>query len=161
MKNFVTLNLKQKVFINVVFVILMVSGVYSLFNTPVENLPPVAIGKVVITTIHYGASARDVEQLVTREIEEAIDGLENVEYVQSTSMRNVSSILIKFIDDTDYRHLYDELRLRVLNVREQLPDSVDDPIFTYLDSQDWKPVIIANLIGDLSNTQPDPAWPRS
>ena len=152
MKNFVNLNLKQKVFINVVFVILMVSGVYSLFNTPVENLPPVAIGKVVITTIHYGASARDVEQLVTREIEEAIDGLENVEYVQSTSMRNVSSILIKFIDDTDYRHLYDELRLRVLNVRAQLPDTVDDPIFTYLDSQDWKPVIIANLIGDLSNT---------
>ncbi|OQY24298.1 MAG: acriflavin resistance protein [Desulfobacteraceae bacterium 4572_35.2] len=151
MKNFINLSLKQTVFINVVFIILMVGGVYSVFHTPVENLPPVAIGKVFITTVHYGASAEDVEQLVTREIEDAIDGLEHVEYVQSTSMRNVSSILVKFIDDTDYRHLYDELRLRVLNMRNELPDEVDDPIFTYLDSQEWKPVIVANLVGELSN----------
>lgn len=151
MKNFINLTIKQKVFINVVFVILMVGGVYSVFHTPVENLPPVAIGKVFITTVHYGASAEDVEQLVTREIEDAIDGLESVEYIQSTSMRNVSSILVKFIDDSDYRHLYDELRLRVLNIRSQLPDAVDDPIFTYLDSQEWKPVIVANLVGELSN----------
>ena len=151
MKNFVNLSLKQTVFINVVFIILMVGGIYSVFHTPVENLPPVAIGKVFITTVHYGASAEDVEQLVTREIEEAIDGLESVEYVQSTSMRNVSSVLVKFIDDTDYRHLYDELRLRVLNIRNELPQEVDDPIFTYLDSQEWKPVIVANLIGELSN----------
>jgi len=150
-KNFVNLSLKQTVFINVVFIILMVGGIYSVFHTPVENLPPVAIGKVFITTVHYGASAEDVEQLVTREIEEAIDGLESVEYVQSTSMRNVSSVLVKFIDDTDYRHLYDELRLRVLNIRNELPQEVDDPIFTYLDSQEWKPVIVANLIGELSN----------
>jgi HAE1 family hydrophobic/amphiphilic exporter-1 len=150
-KNFVNLSLKQTVFINVVFIILMVGGVYSVFHTPVENLPPVAIGKVFITTVHYGASAEDVEQLVTREIEDAIDGLEHVEYVQSTSMRNVSSILVKFIDDTDYRHLYDELRLRVLNMRNELPAEVDDPIFTYLDSQEWKPVIVANLVGELSN----------
>ncbi len=148
MKNFVNFTLKQTVFVNVVFVILMVAGVYSVFNTPVENLPPVAIGKVFITTVDYGASAADVEQLVTREIEDAIDGLEQVEYVQSTSMRNVSSVLVKFIDDSDYRHLYDELRLRVLNIRSQLPDNVDDPIFTYLDSQSWKPVIIANLVAN-------------
>ncbi|MDY0189582.1 MAG: efflux RND transporter permease subunit [Desulfuromonas sp.] len=148
MKNFVNFTLKQTVFINVIFVILMVAGVYSVFNTPVENLPPVSIGKVFITTVDYGASAADIEQLVTREIEDAIDGLEQVEYVQSTSMRNVSSVLVKFIDDSDYRHLYDELRLRVLNIRSQLPDNVDDPIFTYLDSQSWKPVIIANLVAD-------------
>jgi len=145
-KNFVTFTIKQKVFINVIFIILMLAGIYSVFHTPVENLPPVSIGKVFITTIDYGASAADVEQLVTREIEDAIDGLENVEYVQSISMRNVSSVLVKFIDDSDYRHLYDELRLRVLNIRSQLPDSVDDPIFTYLDSQSWKPVITANIV---------------
>ncbi|MCD6527950.1 MAG: efflux RND transporter permease subunit [Desulfuromonas sp.] len=155
MKNFINLTIKQTVFINVVFIILMVGGVYSVFHTPVENLPPVAIGKVFITTVHYGASAEDIEQLVTREIEDAIDGLESVEYVQSTSMRNVSSILVKFIDDSDYRHLYDELRLRVLNIRNELPENVDDPIFIYLDSQEWKPVIVANLTAttasDLSN----------
>ncbi|MBN2645680.1 MAG: efflux RND transporter permease subunit [Desulfuromonadaceae bacterium] len=151
MRNLVRFTLKQAVFINIVFVILMVGGVYALLTTPVENLPPVDIGKVFITTVYYGASAEDVEQLVTREIEDALEGLENVEYIQSRSMRNVSSVLLKFEDDTDYRTLYDELRLRVLNIRNQLPQAVDDPVFTYLDTKTWIPVIVANITGELSN----------
>ena len=151
MRNLVSFTLKQAVFINIVFVILMTAGIYSMLTTPMENLPPVAIGKVFINTVYYGASADDVEQLVTREIEDALDDLENVEYIQSSSMRNVSSILVKFIDDTDYLHLYNELRLRILNIRAQLPEAVDDPVFTYLDTKSWIPVIIANVSGELPN----------
>lgn len=151
MRAFVRFTLKQTVFINVVFVILTVAGIFSLLTTPVENMPPVDIGKVFITTIYYGASADDVEKLVTNEIEDAIDGLENVEYVQSRSMRNTSTVEVKFLDDTDYRRQYDELRFRILNIRSQLPDDVDDPIFTYIDTKVWIPVIVVNLVGDLSN----------
>ena len=50
MKSFVRFTLKQTVFINVVFVILSVAGVYCLLTTPVEKFPPVDIGKVFITT---------------------------------------------------------------------------------------------------------------
>lgn len=147
----VRFTLKQSVFINIVFVILMVSGVYSLLTTPVENLPPVDIGKVMITTVYYGANAEDVEQLVTREIEDALDDLDNVEYIQSNSLRNVSSVLVKFLDDTDYQNQYDELRFRVLNIRSQLPATVDDPLFTYIDTKTWIPVIVANLSAELPN----------
>ncbi len=112
MKTFVRFTLKQTVFINVIFVILSVAGVYSLLNTPVENMPPVDIGKVFITTIYYGASADDVENLVTNEIEDALDGLENVEYIQSRSRRNASTVEVKFLDDTHYQGQYDELRYR-------------------------------------------------
>ena len=69
MKPVVKYSLKQVVFINVIFVLLIVSGVFCLFTTPVENMPPVVIGKVFITTIYHGASADDVEQLVTTKIE--------------------------------------------------------------------------------------------
>ncbi len=151
MKNLVKFTLKQTVFINVVFVILTVAGIYSLLDTPVENMPPVDIGKVFITTIYYGASADDVENLVTNEIEDALDGLENVEYIQSRSRRNASSVEVKFLDDTDYQEQYDELRYRILNIRGKLPQGVDDPIFTYIDTKVWIPVIVVNLMGDLSN----------
>ncbi len=151
MKTFVRFTLKQTVFINVIFVIFSVAGVYSLLNTPVENMPPVDIGKVFITTIYYGASADDVENLVTNEIEDALDGLENVEYIQSRSRRNASSVEVKFLDDTDYQGQYDELRYRILNIRNKLPQGTDDPIFTYIDTKVWIPVIVVNLMGDLSN----------
>ncbi|MBF0203784.1 MAG: efflux RND transporter permease subunit [Desulfamplus sp.] len=151
MKSFVNFTLKQTVFLNVVFVILTVAGVFSLLTTPVENMPPVDMGKVFITTIYYGASADDVENLVTNEIEDALDGLENVEYIQSRSRRNASSVEVKFLDDTDYEALYDELRFRVLNVKKKLPQGADDPMFFYVDTKMWIPVIVVNLIGDLGN----------
>ncbi len=87
MKSVVKFTLKQTVFINIIFIILIIAGVFSLLTTPVENMPKVELGEVFVTTIYFGASAEDVEKLVTQKIEDAIDGLEDVEFVQSKSYR--------------------------------------------------------------------------
>jgi HAE1 family hydrophobic/amphiphilic exporter-1 len=149
MKSVVKFSLRQKVFINVVFVILVVAGAYAIFTTPLENYPVVDMGNVIIHTVYFGAPAEDVEQLVTTKIEEALDGLENVEWIQSHSYRNFSSLKVKFIDDSDYETLYDDLRFRVLNIKKELPAEVDDPRFIYVDTNVWLPVIIVNIAGDL------------
>ncbi len=151
MKSVVRYTLKQVVFMNVVFVLFMVAGIFSIFTSPVENMPPVDMGRVFITTVYFGASAEDVEALVTKEIEDALDGLENVEYVQSRSRRNHSTVSVKFIDDTDYPDLYDELRFRVLNAKKEFPPGVDEPVFMYLDTQFWMPVLVLNIVGDIPN----------
>jgi multidrug efflux pump subunit AcrB len=148
-KSIVKFSIKQTVFINIIFIILIVGGVFSLLTTPVENMPKVELGEVFISTVYFGASAEDIEKLVTKKIEDAIDGLESVEYVQSKAYRNFSVIKVKFIDDTDYRHLYDELRLRVLNIKNDLPDGADQPKFIYLDTNIWLPVVVVNLTGDV------------
>ncbi|MFC1858675.1 efflux RND transporter permease subunit, partial [Thermodesulfobacteriota bacterium] len=150
MKTVVQFSIRQKVFINVVFIILMVTGAFAIFTTPLENMPTVDMGNVFIHTVYFGASAEDVEKLVTTKIEEALDGLESVEYIQARSYRNFSSVNVKFIDDTDYRRLYDELRFRVLNTRDELPPTADEPTFTYVDTNEWLPVVIVNITGDLS-----------
>ncbi len=151
MKSVVRFSLRQIVFFNVIFVLLIVGGVYSLFTTPVENMPSVDMGRVIISTVYYGASAEDVEKLVTTKIEDALDGLENIEYIASKSLRNSSVIDVKFIDDSDYESLYDELRFRVLNTKDELPADVDDPNFFYIDTQVWMPVITVDLVGDVPN----------
>lgn len=145
MKKFVELVIRQRVVVNVIFVILLIAGFYSFKSSPIQNLPPVDIGKVYIYTMYYGASPEDVENLVTDKIEDALDGLENVEYIQSNSMRNVSTVEIKFLDDSDYKHQYDELRLRILNIKNDLPEEVDEPNFMYLDTEEFLPVIVVNL----------------
>ncbi|PID73371.1 MAG: acriflavin resistance protein [Desulfobacterales bacterium] len=149
MKSVVSFSIRQAVFVNVVFVILTIAGAFSLYSIPLENMPDVDIGKVFIYTSYYGASPDDVEQLVTMEIEDALDDLEEMEFIQSASYRNFSSIQVKFNDDSDYEDLYDELRFRALNIKDQLPDGADDPSFTYIDTHVWKPVIMVNLCGDL------------
>jgi len=149
MKPVVKFSIKQTVFINVVFVILIVAGAFSMYTIPVENMPTVDMGKVFIYTAYYGASAEDVEQLVTKKIEDALDGLEDVEYIQSRSFRNFSSVLVKFNDDSDYKDLYDELRFHTLNIKDELPNGADEPTFMYLDTHVWIPVIVVNIAGDI------------
>lgn len=151
MRPVVRFSLSQSVFMNLVFIVLMVVGGYSLLSTPVENMPPVDMGQVFIITTYYGASGEDVESLVTSRIEDSIDGMENIEYIQSRSYRNVSIVEVKFLDDTDYDALYDELRFRVINVRGDLPQYTDEPVFFAIDTQVWMPVIAVNITGDLSN----------
>ena len=98
MRSVVQFSIKQTVLFNVVFVILVVAGAFAIFTTPLENMPVVDMGNVFVNTVYYGASADDVEQLVTDEIEKALDGLEDVEYIKSDSYRNFSSVDVKFLN---------------------------------------------------------------
>jgi HAE1 family hydrophobic/amphiphilic exporter-1 len=147
----VRFTLRQRVLFNLLFVFMIVAGVFALDALPTERYPEVNFGKVVITTVYPGASPRDVEALVTREIELALDGLEHVEFIRANSVRERSSLVVKFRDDTDYGALYDELRFRVLSILDRLPAGVDPPRFDLVRTSFWLPVVAVNLVGDRSN----------
>ncbi len=145
------MTLKQKVFVNLLFVLLMVVGVFCVLDMPVERFPDVHMGKVVISGFLPGASPDEVETLVTRKIEDALSDLENVEFIRSRSFRERSSVKVKFLDDTDYDKLYDELRFKVLSIQNDLPDEMDPPTFMVVRMSEWVPALAINLIGDRSN----------
>ena len=142
--------LKNKAFLNIVYLIIFIAGIYSLFNIPVENMPSVDMGEVYITTYYYGASAEDVENLITTQVEKAIEGIEDIEFVESRTHRNRSSVHVKFIDDSDYSELFSRVRLQVLNIRSKLPEECEDPKFLFIDTHWWISVIRVNLFGEAS-----------
>ncbi len=143
--------LNRTVLVNLVFIIFMVVGAFSLLSIPVDRYPNVSMGKVYIETFFPGASPEEVEALVTNEIEEALDDLDDVEFIRSSSYRQRSSVVVKFLDDVDYKKGFDELRFKVLAILDELPPEVDPPRFNYLDVDDWMPVVAVNLEGDRSN----------
>ena len=151
MKPFFRYVLRQTVLVNLLFALAMAVGLFSLFDLPVERYPDVQMGKVQINTVLPGASPEEVESLITDEIEEALDDLESVEFIRSTSYRERSMIMVKFIDDTDYDKLYEELRLKVLSIMNELPNGIDPPRFTEIRVSEWLPVASVNLIGDRTN----------
>ncbi len=151
MKPFFRYVLRQTVLVNLLFALAMAVGLFSLFDLPVERYPDVQMGKVQINTVLPGASPEEVESLITDEIEEALDDLESVEFIRSTSYRERSMIMVKFIDDTDYDKLYEELRLKVLGIMNELPNGIDPPRFTEIRVSEWLPVASVNLIGDRTN----------
>lgn len=151
MRTVVRFSLRQTVLFNLVFVLLIVAGAFSATTLPVERYPQVNFGKVIISAFYPGASPSDVESLVTQKIEDALDGLEDVEFVQSNSARQYSGIMVKFHDDVDYDRRYDELRFRVLSMLGELPAEVDPPSFTLIKTSSWIPVLALNLVGERSN----------
>jgi HAE1 family hydrophobic/amphiphilic exporter-1 len=151
MRPLVAFSLKQRLFYNLMFVVLISVGFFALFALPAERYPNFALGEVAITTVYPGASPVEVESLVTRKIEEAVEKVEDVAWIKATSSSGRSYIHLKFVDDTDYEALYNEVRFEVLSIVNELPTEVDPPDLLNIKVQDWVPVISLNLAGDHSN----------
>ncbi|MES9993880.1 MAG: efflux RND transporter permease subunit [Candidatus Thiodiazotropha sp.] len=151
MRDIVAFSLKQRILYNLLFVMLMVVGFVTLFELPAERYPNYGFGEVIIFTTYPGASPEEVESLVTRKIEDAIELVDDVEWVNSTSYSGSSNIRVKFIDDSDYEKLFNEVRFEVMNIINELPEAVDPPELLSIKFQDWLPVIAVNLVGELGN----------
>ncbi|MBW9261300.1 MAG: efflux RND transporter permease subunit [Candidatus Thiodiazotropha sp. (ex. Lucinisca nassula)] len=151
MRDLVAFSLKQRVFYNLMFVVLIAVGFITLFALPAERYPNFGFGEVIISTVYPGASPVEVESLVTRKIEDALEQVDDVEWINSTSFSGRSNIRVKFIDDSDYDALFNEVRFEVLNVISELPQGVDPPQLLNAKVQDWLPVIAVNLLGEQSN----------
>lgn len=151
MESIVRFSIQQKIFFNLVFVLLFVAGFFAINELPVERYPNVNFGEVVITTVYPGASPADVEALVTHKLEESLESIENIEWLKSTSYPERSHIHLKFVDDTDYDYLFNEVRLKLLNTASELPVAVDPPDIVNFTIDDFAPVVTINISGAQNN----------
>lgn len=86
----------------VISVLILMLGLISLFNLPMEQYPDIAPPTVMVSTNYTGANAETVQKSVIVPLEEAINGVENMTYMTSTSTNNGSgSITVYFKQGTD------------------------------------------------------------
>lgn len=131
---------------------LIFAGFFSLFQLPKEANPEITLPIGFVTTVYPGASAKDVERLVTDEIEDEIDGLEDLDNYTSTSTEGVSSIIVNFEASADIDDRVQALRDAVSTAEPKLPDDANQPIVNKMDfSQD--PVLILGLAIDVSEAE--------
>src|ERR1700722_4641492 len=102
--------LDRRQFSYVLIAALIIAGFYSLAEIPKENTPSIDIPDAVVTTTLPGASAEDVETLITDPIEDQISGISNVDPVSSDSVDGVSSIVVEFDDNADPIQSLEDLR---------------------------------------------------
>lgn len=103
-------------------VIIACVGVYSYYVIPKQENPDTTIAVALVTTVYPGASPEDVESFVTNRIEEAIAGLERVDYYTSMSMDSASAIVIYYEDDVQMEEVEEDLRRAVSDMGDSLPD---------------------------------------
>lgn len=107
---------RRHLWTNLVFILVLVTGLWSYFQLPRAQYPEVRLNWVAVATVWPAASARDVERRVTLPLEAAIRRTGQVRYVAATSRDHVATLLVRF---ADIGHADFERRLRALNLAIQ------------------------------------------
>ncbi len=114
------------------YAVVIIVGVYAWMTLPREEMPSINIPVTLVSTVLPGASPQDVEQLLTRPIEDKIRGVSGIDYVRSTSMENASIVIIMFKDDAgDPDELTRKVKEKVDSV--DLPDNANTPTVMKMD----------------------------
>jgi len=100
-KNIVAFSLKNKFFIYFLTGVLIIQGIWSYINTPIEAFPDFTNTQIIIVTQWRGRSAEEVERFVTVPLEIAMSGVQKKTNVRSISMFGLSVIKILFEDDVE------------------------------------------------------------
>ncbi|BAO83679.1 cation/multidrug efflux pump [Serpentinimonas maccroryi] len=135
---------------NIAFVVVILIGLLSYLSMPREQDPEINFNWVTITTTLPGASAEDIEQLVTNPLEDAIAGVSDVRFVTSTSRETVSSILVRFheISPRVFSQRMNDLRREIQNAATaELPPEANDPRVMEITSSSGFPTATVQLIG--------------
>lgn len=144
------LSVRNSVFVNLTFALVVFVGIASARRLAREEFPEISLDRVIVTTTYPGATASDVEELITKPLEDALDDVNDIEKVTSTSQEGASSIIITFLDGTDLQFARSEVEKSVASV-EDLPETSETPIVRELKLE--IPVVSIALIGDPGATQ--------
>ncbi|MBX3190458.1 MAG: efflux RND transporter permease subunit [Labilithrix sp.] len=131
--NLSAIAIKRPVFTVMVTVALMVLGFMGLSRLGTDLFPDVSFPVVVVTVPYPGASPREVEQLVTKPIEDAVVSMNGIDRMKSTSREGVSSLVILFKLGVDLQDAATQVRERVAQTRFKLPQEVKEPAVTRFD----------------------------
>jgi len=129
--------------------ILVFGGLYSVVKIPKESTPDISIPLGIVTTALPGASASDVERLVTDKIESGVLGIEHVSKVTSTSGDGISSVSVEFDSTADIDKSIQSLKDAVDKVKPDLPAEATDPNVSDVNFADI-PILEVSISGDLA-----------
>jgi CzcA family heavy metal efflux pump len=107
-------------------------GIYTTFNTKYDVYPEFSPPQVVVQTEAPGLSPEDVEQLVTRPIEYALNGVPNLDSSWSQSIQGLSVVTVLFTEGTDIYRARQLVNQRLSEIAGQLPQGVKPPLMAPL-----------------------------
>ncbi|MBQ9400385.1 MAG: efflux RND transporter permease subunit [Bacteroidales bacterium] len=124
-----------------VFIACMVFGVYSLINTSIAQFPEFDANVIMVMSSYQGANASDIENNLTKTLENALNGVEDLKNLTSNSKENISLLTLEFEYGTDIEEATNNVRDKLDMVSSVLPDGASQPtIFKF--SADDMPIMM-------------------
>lgn len=135
---------KRPVMTALCFVAVAILGLYSLTKLPIDLYPDVETNTIMVMTTYQGASAQDIEQNVTRPLENVLNSVNDLKHITSKSRENISVITLEFEYGKDIDVLTNDVRDKLDMVKSQLPDNAENPII-FKFSSDMIPIVLLSV----------------
>ncbi|MDP8257608.1 MAG: efflux RND transporter permease subunit [Candidatus Alcyoniella australis] len=141
---------KQPVMVNLLMVVVIIAGLFAIFNMPIERHPSVTIEIAIVSATYPGASPLDVERLITLPLEDRIRTLSDIEQVYAQSYEGRALIFVEYDSDIeDYEIAVTDLKSEIDRIKGELPQEAADSLQVIkIKSSDLRSVLDVTLTGE-------------
>ena len=146
------ISIKRPIYVIVLFSVLSILGYIGYRNLSAELMPKFTPPVINVQIIYPGASPTEVENSVTRKVEDALSSMEGIDKIQSYSYESLSMLFVTFRYGTDIDKSIADAQNYIDAKRSQLPVSVLSPVISKVTVDD-KAIIILSATSDLEATQ--------
>ena len=140
---------KRPIMTTLCFVAVVILGLFSLTTLPIDLYPDIDTNTLMVMTTYQGASAQDIEQNVTRPLENVLNSVNDLKHITSKSRENISVITLEFEYGKDIDVLTNDVRDKLDLVSSSLPDDAETPII-FKFSTDMIPILLLSVQADES-----------
>src|SRR6187549_2937548 len=141
------ISIRRPVLATVMNLVILLLGVICYQRLPVRLIPNVDVPVVTVATGYPGANAQVIESQITKPIEDALSGIEGIDFIQSVSRAESSQVTVRFKLDRDADAAASDVRDRVAQARGALPDEAFEPIVQKQEA-DAQPIIYLAFSSD-------------
>ncbi len=151
---FARFSVKKPVTITMMILIVIVLGVVSFSKLQIDLLPQMDLPYVMVQTSYQGAGPEEIENIISKPLEQTLSTVENIEAVISISNEGSSLLLMQFAFNTDMDEIMLQIRERVDMIKGFLPDGTSSPLVLKMDPNALPIIQLAvSSKGDLHTTQ--------
>lgn len=146
------ISIKRPTLIVVLFTILTLGGLFSYSKLGYELIPKFEVNVITISTIYPGASPSEIENTVTKKIEDAVSSMENIKKIESKSYESVSTVMVQLNPGTDTDYALNDAQRKVNAILSDLPDDADAPSLVKFSISDL-PIINIAATANMNNQE--------
>ena len=128
---------------SLLFLAFAIMGVFALTRLPVDNFPDIESNTIMVMSSYPGASAEDVENNLTRLLENSLNGVSDLKNITSNSRENIAVLTLEFEYGTDIDEATNDVRDKLDMISQTLPDGASQPFLFKFSIDDFPIMIMA------------------
>jgi len=145
--------IRNPVPVAILFIALAIAGLSAFARLPVKHFPNITFPAVEVIVTQSGAAPTEMENQVTRPVEDSLSGISYVKHIVSTVSLGQSQTMIEFELGTDMQKATDDVRTAIDRERVNLPTSIDPPLVERIDVDSAPILTYAVAAPNMSDTQ--------